>query len=141
VQDFHKLRAWQKATRLAVAIRGLLATFPRRGYARLKNQMIGSSESIPDNIAEGCGTQTIPDFVRFLDSSIKSANELESQLDRSLGYRLMPQERWRLFAAEVQTVRKMTWGLRRSVLRGGIPTAEDLFADEGVTSGKLKNGQ
>jgi four helix bundle protein len=145
VQDFHKIRAWKRGTRLAIAVRALLATFPRRGYGRLKDQMIRAAESMPDNIAEGCGTQTIPDFVRFLDSSIKSANELESQLDRSFGYRLMERRKWLLFTTEVQTIRKMTVGLRKVVLRGGLPDEEILLSkhpsenrNNGGTGSKLE---
>ena len=140
MQDFHKVRAWRKATRLAIAIRGLVATFPRRGYARLKDQMIRAAESIPDNIAEGCGTDTVPDFVRFLNSAIKSSNELESQLDRSFGCSLMNKAAWQRYTAAVQTIRKMTVGFRKSVLRNGAPSDADLLADETLTANG-DNGQ
>ena len=92
--------------------------------------MIRAAESIPDNIAEGCGTDTVPDFVRFLNNSIKSSNELESQLDRSFGYSLMSKAEWQRFTTAIQTIRKMTVGFRKSVLRNGAASAADLLADE-----------
>ena len=47
-----ELRAWQAALQVAVRTRKLLAHFPARGYAELRDQMTSSSESIGSNIAE-----------------------------------------------------------------------------------------
>lgn len=46
--------------------------------ARLKAQLTAAADSIKDTIAEGCGAATKKDFARFLDMSIKSANEAEA---------------------------------------------------------------
>ena len=51
--------------------------------------MIRSAESIPDNIAEGCGAETNIEFGRFLATSIRSTSELESQVERTHGYGLI----------------------------------------------------
>jgi len=46
----------------------------------LKSQINRSSVSIPSNIAEGSGRGTDKDFCRFLDISLGSSFELETQL-------------------------------------------------------------
>jgi four helix bundle protein len=117
VQDFHNLRAWKKGHALAIAVHALVARFPRRGYTTLRNQMMRSSESIPDRIAEGCGAATNFEFARFLDMTIKSTSELENQFERAHGYGLLSKKRLTFFTAEVVDIRKMTWSLRNTVLR------------------------
>ena len=78
--------------------------------------MIDAAESIADNIAEGCGAATNSEFARFLDISIKSTSELENQLERCRGYKLIRTSKFEIYANEVCTIRKMTWGYRRKVL-------------------------
>ena len=137
MQDFRRLRVWRKANALAIAVKRLTQSFPKTGYGSLRNQMTRSSESIPDNIAEGCGAATNPEFARFLDSSIKSTSELDSQLERTHAYGLMGVMKYHWFATQVQDVRKMTWSLRKKVL-GAPPNVE---ADEETTrrrSGKKR---
>jgi four helix bundle protein len=117
MQDFRKVRAWQRAQAFTVAIHRLLKTFPKKGYSRLKSQMQNSAETIADTIAEGCGTVTQPDFARFLAMSLRETSELEGQLDRAFRYGLMKRPRWIAYTEEIQTIRKMTLGLRNSVVR------------------------
>jgi four helix bundle protein len=117
VQDFNNVRAWKKAHALAIVVHGLVSRFPRRGYSTLRRQMVRSSESIADRIAEGCGAATSLEFARFLDMAIKSTSELENQFKRAHGYGLLNPRRLNLFATDVQDIRKMTWSLRNSVLR------------------------
>ena len=103
----------ERPTPLAIAVKRLTQGFPKTGYGSLRNQMTRSAESIPDNIAEGCGAATNPEFARFLDSSIKSTSELESQFERTHAYGLMDVRRYDWFTTQVQDVRKMTWSLRK----------------------------
>src|SRR4051794_18787112 len=84
------LHVWQAAVQVAVRTRGLLSHFPRRGYAELRDQMIRSSESIGNNIAEGRGSGFEGEFVRFLDTAARSANELISQLSTATEYGIAP---------------------------------------------------
>jgi four helix bundle protein len=62
----------------------MTATFPRTGYRSLREQIVAAAESIPFNIAEGCGASSQKEFARFLEISIKSANELEAELQLTL---------------------------------------------------------
>ena len=116
MQDFRKLRVWQKAHAIAIAIKKLTDRFPRKGYAALKRQMIRSAESVPDNIAEGCGAETNIEFGRFLGTSIRSTSELESQLVRTRGYGLIKDRECSTYVSATQTIRKMTYSLKQQVL-------------------------
>lgn len=58
----------------------LTATISNDERFNFKSQMQRSALSIPSNIAEGSGRTTDKDFVRFIDMSISSSYELETQL-------------------------------------------------------------
>ena len=116
MQDFHKLRAWNEAHSLAIAIKRLTNRFSKADNGSLRNQIVRAAESICDNIAEGCGAATSVEFARYLDMAIKSASELENQIERAHGYRLIRDREHEDVATQVCNVRKMTWGLRKKVL-------------------------
>ena len=80
MQDFKHIRAWQRAHALAIALHKLARGFSRAGYAHLRSQLTRAADSIAATIAEGCGSETNKEFARFLDMSIKSANETEQHL-------------------------------------------------------------
>ena len=116
MQDFKHLKCWQRAHALAIAIHKLSQRFTRGGYAKLRSQLTSAADSIGDNIVEGCGASTRKDFARFLDSSIKSANETEGHLLKVRDLELMSIHEWQKYSAETIEVRKMVYGYRRKVL-------------------------
>ena len=109
------LRAWQAAIQVAVRTRRLLERFPPRGYADLRDQMIRSSESIGNNIAEGRASGFPGEYAKFLDTAIRSAGELSSQLRTAMAYRIVPY--WEAFNLNgtVICTRNMVESLRDSV--------------------------
>lgn len=113
MQDFRHIKAWQRAHALAVALHKRARNFSRLGYSRLRAQLTGAADSIGDTIAEGAGAATAKEFARFLDMSIKSANETEGHLLKALDL-FSPQE-WQAFTAEVIEIRKMTYSYRRTM--------------------------
>lgn len=79
--------------------------------------MVRAAESVVFNIVEGCGARTSKAFARFLDVGIKSTSELESQLELSKDYGVLPRRDWAILTAAVVEVRRMLCGLRRAILR------------------------
>ena len=88
MQDFQKLKIWEKSHELTLAVYRATASFPKDELYGLVSQMRRCSSSVPSNIAEGCGRSTKPDFLRFLHNAMGSAKELEYQLilARDLSY-------------------------------------------------------
>ncbi len=88
MRNFKALRVWITAHQFTLRMYELTQDFPRREVYGLASQMRRAAASIPTNIAEGCGRASDPDFVRFLDISLGSANEAEYQLllSKDLGY-------------------------------------------------------
>src|SRR5215210_3916183 len=77
MQAFKQILAWQRAHAVAIAVHRLSATFSRAGHAPLRSQLTRAADSIATNIVEGCGSATQKELARYLDISIKSANETE----------------------------------------------------------------
>jgi four helix bundle protein len=99
--------------------------FPRSGYATVRKQLIGSTESIPFNIVEGCGASTQKEFARFLDISIKSSSECEYQLELVKDYGILPVLEWEGLAKKTVIIRKMLCKLRARVLESAEETEDD----------------
>jgi four helix bundle protein len=116
MQDFRQLLVWQRAHAFALEVRRLAERLPRRGYADLKSQMTRASQSIVDNIVEGCGAASRPELARFLDISIKSTSEVDYQLEFARDLGVIPDDVWKPLASEVIEIRKMLTALRRSVI-------------------------
>jgi len=83
----------------------------------LKAQLTRAADSISANIVEGCGSATNKEFGRFLDGSIKSANETEHHLLSARDLGLMSPDVWQKHSAETIEIRKMIYGYRKKVLQ------------------------
>lgn len=80
MQDYKKIKVWQKAHELALMIYKTVECFPNYETFGLVSQMRRSAYSIPTNIAEGSGRRSNADFANFLHIALGSANELDYQI-------------------------------------------------------------
>jgi four helix bundle protein len=120
MQDFRKLRVWQRSQSLTAQVYGATRTLRGRDVVSLRSQVTRSMASITANIAEGANSAGPRDFARYLQMAIASASETESHLDLALRTAVMPAETVMPFIDEVIEVRKMLIVLRRRVLEGGV---------------------
>lgn len=116
MQDFRKLKVWQKAHALALDVRRVTKAFPKSGYTAQRSQILRAVESIPTNIVEGCYSASQRDFARLLEVSIKSAGEVEYELQLAYDCGVLHYQNWRSLTASTVEVRRMTIGLRKKVL-------------------------
>src|SRR5689334_22654421 len=93
MQDFRKLKVWEKSHQLTLDVYGATDRFPREELFGLTQQMRRSASSIPTNIAEGCGRGSSADLARFLQIAMGSACELEYQLILARDRNYVPPER------------------------------------------------
>ena len=80
IHNFREMKIWKESIGLVKNIYVFTQTLPKEENFNLISQMNRSAVSIPSNIAEGSGKTTNKDFKRFLDISIASSYELETQL-------------------------------------------------------------
>ena len=80
MRDFRKLNIWQNGISIVKMTYRMAEMLPENEKFGLKSQMCRAAVSIPSNIAEGCSRNSDADFRRFLDISLGSLFELETQL-------------------------------------------------------------
>lgn len=121
MQNYRQLRVHAQAHALAIAVRAATRRFPRTGYTSLKKQMTSAAESISFNIVEGCGADSQREFARFLEIGVRSAMELENQLELAKDYGLLTTLDWGSLTEATVDARRMLCGLRKKV-RATIPS-------------------
>ncbi len=122
ISRFEDLEIWKNARILYKNIREctLLDNFSRD--FTLKDQILRSSGSIMDNIAEGFGREGNKEFIYFLSISQGSCNEVQSQLYRAYDSayidektRIQLHEQTKKIIAGIKALSKY---LRKSELKG-----------------------
>ncbi|WP_309642535.1 four helix bundle protein [Flavobacterium sp.] len=81
MSNFRNLLVWQKAMSLTTFIYNSTSHFPKEEIFGLTSQIRRASISIPSNIAEGFGRNSNKEYLRFLNVSISSLFELQTQLE------------------------------------------------------------
>ena len=84
--SYRDLVVWQKAMELTKQVYTLTKDFPKEEVYGLTSQIRRCSVSIPSNIAEGKGRNSDKEFVRFLQISLGSLYELQTQLELALSF-------------------------------------------------------
>lgn len=80
MHNFEKLKIWQKAMDIAVAVYEISALLPIDERFNLIHQIKKCAVSIPSNIAEGSGRNHNKEFIQFLGIANGSTFELITQL-------------------------------------------------------------
>lgn len=110
---YHKdLEAWKKSVDLVTSIYSETQCFPDDEKFGLTNQIRRAAVSIPSNLAEGCARATDRELLRFIDISLGSLAELETQLiiSEKLGY-LKNKELY----SDINTVSALISGLKKYI--------------------------
>ena len=83
MNTFREIKVWQKAMNFVTKLYKNTRSFPQEELFGLTSQMRRSAVSIPSNIAEGFGRKSTNEFKRFLQISMGSLFELQTQLEIS----------------------------------------------------------
>lgn len=110
MKNFKELRIWQKGMDIAVNCYKLIENFPKEEKFGLSAQITKSGVSIPSNIAEGSSRKSEKDYARFIEISLGSAYELETQLLIAQRVNFGNQELLTKTVADVNDEQKMLMG-------------------------------
>ena len=80
MRNFKQLLIWQKGFEIAVKLFNLVKSFPKEEKFGLAMQLTKAAVSIPSNIAEGSSRSSSKDYNRFLEISLGSSFEMETQI-------------------------------------------------------------
>jgi four helix bundle protein len=107
MQDFRKLRVWQKAHQLSLDIYKATKRFPKDEIYGLTSQIRRATVSIGANIAEGSGKDSNIEFKRFLSIAMGSSSERENHLLLARDLEYLDKTEYDRFQADLVEVRKM----------------------------------
>jgi four helix bundle protein len=125
MRDFRKLKVWEKAHRLTMAVYVATREFPQEERYGMTAQMRRSGSSIPCNIAEGCGRNGVREFARFLEIAAGSASELEYQLLLARELHFLTQTMYDRLAADTCEVKQMLTSLIQTLHSPSTPKTID----------------
>lgn len=80
MRNFKQLLIWQKGFQIAVKAFQFATSLPNQEKFGLTSQITKAAVSIPSNIAEGSSRTSVKDYNRFLEISLGSTFEAETQL-------------------------------------------------------------
>ena len=117
MRDHNKLRAFQLADELVIAVYEATRRFPGDERFGLTAQLRRGAISVASNIVEGCARSTEAEYLHFLVIAYGSARELEYQLSLAgrLGF-MSPRECESVHVRAVEVCRVLN-GLIRSLRR------------------------
>ena len=110
MQDFKKLKVWDKAHQLTLAVYRATLCFPKEELYGLTSQIRRAAASIPANTAEGCGRSGRAELGRFLHVATGSASELEYHLLLARDLLFLGDVAYRALEGQVVEVKRMLSG-------------------------------
>ena len=114
--DYHQLDIWNRAMDDAVKVYELAAALPLEEKYNLGNQLRKAVTSAPLNIAEGCGSATHLEFVRFLSYAYRSLKEVVTAVELCQRlYPRLPQDRVESLIDEGNQISRMTYKLMQTL--------------------------
>ncbi len=115
MHNFKELKVWQKSMDLAVEIYKLMQSMPKEELYALTSQIKKCAVSIPSNLAEGAGRNSVIDFARFVDISNGSSNELETQLILANRLEFLTDTQVQSVYPAIESIQKMNYNLLKSL--------------------------
>jgi len=112
MHNFKKLLIWTKSVDFVTEIYKVTNTFPTNERFGLISQIQRAAVSIPANISEGSAKSSNKDFARFLEISLGSTFELETELLVSYNLSYVNQEQYNQLQEELVELQKMIIGFK-----------------------------
>jgi four helix bundle protein len=98
---------WQKSMSLTTKIYKSTKNFPKEEIFALTSQIRRSSVSIPSNIAEGFGRDSNKEYLRFLNISIGSLFEMQTQLEIAKNIDYLNEEEFNTLYEDSREIERM----------------------------------
>ena len=113
--NFLELKIWQKSMKLSKALFIMTKSFSNDEKFGLTSQINRAGVSIPSNIAEGTSRSSNKDFTRFLQFSLGSCFEIETQLMLALDFEYIEKDSSEELIKSVKEIQKMIKGFMKNL--------------------------
>ncbi len=115
MRSHRDLEAWKNSISLDKEVYGILSTFPDYEKYILTQQLRRAVISVPSNIAEGAGRNSINEYRQFLGIALGSLAELETQL--IIAQELNYTQKTTNLLPKIDLIRRQIVGLKRSLTK------------------------
>lgn len=106
MRNFRNYDVWSDGVDFSNEIYKQTENFPKKETYALSDQMQRAAVSIPSNIAEGCSRRSEKEFGHFLEISLGSAYEVETQMEIAVRLGYITQEQFNKSLNSVQSIEK-----------------------------------
>lgn len=113
--NFRKLKVWQKAHKLVIAVYKITKAFPKEEKFRLVDQLCRSASSIPANIVEGNTRRSGKEYLQFLSLAKASLEETKYHLLLAKDLDYLTTKDYRNLIEKCNEVGKMLSGLIKAI--------------------------
>ncbi|MFD2531998.1 four helix bundle protein [Gracilimonas halophila] len=107
VKTHRDLQIWQKSMDLVTKVYKEVENFPDYEKFGLTSQIRRSSVSIPANIAEGFGRRSKKEFRRFLNISMGSLFEIQTELEVSYNLEYLDKDTFEQLYEDTREIERM----------------------------------
>ena len=115
VRNYRDLFVWQKSMRFVTDVYQLTDNFPSKEMYGITSQLRRASVSIPSNIAEGYGRNSIAEYKRFSQIALGSLYEVQTLLEVSFNLRYTSQELFSIMFESTRELERMLSALIRKL--------------------------
>jgi four helix bundle protein len=125
MQDYRRLKVWEKAHSFALDVHQVTGGFSKQSGVALVGQLRRAALSIPANIAEGAVKGSDAEFRRFLHIALGSATEADYHLLMARDLHELDQQSFDDLASRATEIRRMLGGLIKRIstsLEDNAPT-------------------
>ncbi|HBR12009.1 MAG TPA: diversity-generating retroelement protein bAvd family protein [Chryseobacterium sp.] len=113
--NFKNLNIWKLCIELADEIYAITESFPKNEEFGLKSQIRRCTVSVASNIAEGSSRTSQKDFNRFLEISLGSLYELQTQIIISSRRNYIEQSKFELIENKITELQRMISGFQKTL--------------------------
>jgi four helix bundle protein len=113
MNKLNELKIWNKAIDLTVDVYKATASFPSDERFGLTSQSRRAAVSIPSNIAEGAGRNSMKEFNNFLGIANGSSYELQTQLVIANKLEMLDINLLNPLLSQIDELQKMTYGFQQ----------------------------
>ena len=122
IKRFEELIIWQESRKFTKEIYTVFKEFPNFADRPLSSQIIRSSSSVMDNIAEGFERGGNKEFLQYLWIAKASAGESRSQIYRAFDIGLINEEKYNSFKKKAELISvgifRLIQEIKKSELKG-----------------------
>lgn len=115
-KNFENLKIWQISIKLSGLIYEETKNFPKEEIFGLISQLRRAIISVSANIAEGAGRSSNKEFIRFINISLGSLNEVESLLYVSLELKYMDKKKFDVIIKKIMELGASVGAFKKHLL-------------------------